>query len=174
MKRSSTISLSTEYGINEDSDRFVHFVIIGMSKMGLAMGIEAMQQAHYLNFRKRRTRISFIDMEADREMAFFKGRYENIFGLTRHRFIDAESCGDNWDSGMIDPLAGDGSKWRHLCDGGENFMDTEIEFIKGAVESDGGQVLPETHICRQGFHTDRSRLPDADTYGRGGKPVHAA
>ena len=125
------------YGINEDSDRFVHFVIIGMSKMGLAMGIEAMQQAHYLNFRKRRTRISFIDMEADREMAFFKGRYENIFGLTRHRFIDAESCGDDWDSGMIDPLAGDGSKWRHLCDGGENFMDTEIEFIKGAVESDG-------------------------------------
>lgn len=125
------------YGIGEDSERFVHFVIIGMSKMGVAMGVEALQQAHYLNFQKKRTRISFIDREADREMAFFKGRYEGLFELVRHRFIDAGSTDADWDSDMLDPLAGNGGKWGHLCDGSGNFIDTEIEFIKGDVESDG-------------------------------------
>ena len=124
------------HGIDENSDRFVHFVIIGMSKMGIAMGLEALQQAHYLNFRKRRTRITFIDSEADREMAFFKGRYENLFELARHRFMDAERAGTFPEPEMTDPIAVPGSKWRHLSDDGENFIDTEMEFIKGDVESE--------------------------------------
>jgi hypothetical protein len=74
-------------GISEDEDTHVHFVVVGMSKMGIAMGLQAMLQAHYINFGKaeaeteaekrkilkdkRRTRITFIYGTADKEMAFF-------------------------------------------------------------------------------------------------------
>lgn len=145
-------------GISEDEDTHVHFVIVGMSKMGVAMGIQAMLQAHYINFGKaeaetdaekrrnlkdkRRTRITFIDSNADKEMAFFKGRYENLFNLTRNRYIDANSCDEDClkgDSkkGWTDPMLDNNGKWAHLSNDGENFIDIEIEFIKGSVESDG-------------------------------------
>lgn len=139
-------------GIHEDSKNHVHFVIVGMSKMGIAMGIQAMQQAHYINYAKaekeanedlknaRRTRITFIDTNADKEMAFFKGRYENLFNLTRHRYIDADKCtidvfkADSL-SYWTDPMKTD-KKWNHLSNGTGNFIDIEIEFIKGAIETE--------------------------------------
>lgn len=145
-------------GISEDDDSHVHLVVVGMSKMGVAMGIQAMLQAHYLNFAKaetekddrkraalmssRRTRITFIDTNADKEMGFFKGRYENLFNLAIHRYIDANQCDAvNLDAdssfGWTDPMKSTGGKWAHLSKGGENFIDLEIEFIKGEVESDG-------------------------------------
>lgn len=154
-------------GLHENSEKFVHFIIVGMSKMGMAMGIEALQQAHYLNFRKRRTRLTFIDTEADREMAFFKGRYENLFSLVRHRYIDAANCPEELldsDYGSVDPMALPGCKWKHLSEDGTNFTDIDIEFVKGAIESEGirsylrrisadkdsvltiAVCLPQTHI----------------------------
>lgn len=134
----------------EDSPEHIHFVIVGMSKMGIALGVQAMLQAHYINFAgaktsversARRTRITFIDTNADTEMAFFKGRYENLFSLTRHRYIDTSICAAStlefastvdW----VDPMAAAGCKWSHLSDNGENFIDIELEFIKGSLESD--------------------------------------
>ncbi len=129
-------------GIAKDSNEFVHFIVVGMSKMGIAMGTQAMLQAHYLNFNKKKSRITFIDVNASQEMEFFQGRYSNLFELARHRFIDCseshcpyKKCklGEPW----IDPIEKTGSKWTHLTDGGKNFIDIEIEFVKGAVESHG-------------------------------------
>lgn len=125
-------------GIDADSDRYVHLVIVGMSKMGISMGVQALHQAHYLNFMKRKSRITFIDTVADKEMAFFKGRYANLFELARSRYIDASS-GVPEDVPWTDPIA-DG-KWRHLSADGSNFIDVEIEFIKGEVESEGVREL---------------------------------
>ena len=68
-------------GLSSDSEEFVHFIVVGMSKMGVAMGIEAAFQAHYPNFRKARTRISFIASDADREMEFLKGRYHFLISV---------------------------------------------------------------------------------------------
>lgn len=68
-------------GISSDSEEFVHFIVVGMSKMGVAMGIEAAFQAHYPNFRKARTRISFIASDADREMEFLKGSYHFLISV---------------------------------------------------------------------------------------------
>ena len=68
-------------GLSSDSEEFVHFIVVGMSKMGVAMGIEAAFQAHYPNFRKARTRISFIASDADREMEFLKGRYHSLISV---------------------------------------------------------------------------------------------
>ncbi|MBQ8607744.1 MAG: hypothetical protein IJ417_06090, partial [Bacteroidaceae bacterium] len=123
-------------GLEQDSDKHVHFVIVGMSKMGIAMGVQAMLQCHYLNYKKTRTRITFIDTNADKEMAFFKGRYYNVFELTRHRYVDTD-CQEQLSSEWIDPVESEDSKWKHLSSKGKNFIDVELEFIKGEIESDG-------------------------------------
>jgi|GEM_PF-52703 len=141
-------------GISKDSDKHVHFIVVGMSKMGVAMGLQAMLQCHYANYAQaemdknrelmnsRRTRITFIDTHADIEMDFFKGRYENLFSLTRHRFIDANNISTlnlKADSsyGWVDPMETSEGKWNHLSDGLGNFIDIEIEFVKGNLESEG-------------------------------------
>lgn len=126
-------------GISPTSDEYVHFVVVGMSKMGIAMGIQAALQAHYLNSYKRRSRITFIDTNADKEMAFFKGRYENLFALTRHKYVDANEAPlslISLNEGWTDPAEQEGYHWKHLSSDGKNFIDLELEFIKGEIESD--------------------------------------
>lgn len=126
-------------GISADSDEFVHLVIVGMSKMGIAMGIETLLQAHYLNSRIARSRVTFIDTNADKEMSFFKGRYSNMFELIRTRYIDASGPEKavSYDLPWNDPMSEEDCKWKHLSSDGENFLDVEIEFIKGEIESEG-------------------------------------
>lgn len=127
-------------GFTSDSHEFVHFVIVGMSKMGIAMGVEALLQAHYLNSAVTPTRITFIDTNADKEMEFFKGRYSNMFELIRTRFIDTTvPCSPKtpvYSGDWKDPVAEYASKWAHLTENGKNFLDVEIEFIKGGIESE--------------------------------------
>lgn len=137
-------------GITSNSSEHVHFVVVGMSKMGIAMGLQAMLQAHYLNYaaaeniedpkvredRKdaTRTRITFIDTNADKEKDFFMGRYESLFKLVRHRYFDASNLKEcKW----IDPMKDENCKWKHLSRDGQNFLDIEIEFVKGELESEG-------------------------------------
>lgn len=120
-------------GIQADDDKRVHLVIIGMSKMGIALAEQTLYQAHYLNFDKQRTRITFIDSNADNRMAIFKGRHATLFELMRYRYMDS-----NMDihSEWVDPMLAENCKWKHLSTQGKNFIDTEIEFVKGDVESD--------------------------------------
>lgn len=114
--------------INRDSDKTVHLIILGMSKMGLAMGIQAAHVCHYPNFDSsvkdkttlRRTRITFIDANADIEMHYLKGRFPSLLSETRTRYMDF--------SGIVSYLGG----WN----GDEkDWYDTELEFIKGRIES---------------------------------------
>lgn len=141
-------------GFEKGSYEFAHLVIVGMSKMGIAMGVQALLQAHYLNSDKARTRITFIDTNADKEMAFFKGRYANMFELIRTRYIDTTaplSSGIPVYSGYWkDPVAESGSKWAHLTENGKNFLDVEIEFIKGSLESD------QVRECLKTITTDQN------------------
>lgn len=120
-------------GIRPDDDKRVHLVVIGMSKMGVAIAERALYQAHYLNYAKHRSRITFIDSHADCQMALFKGQHATLFELMRHRYVDMSV---DEDVAWVDPMAGENSRWAHLSDGGKNFIDVEVEFVKGAVESD--------------------------------------
>lgn len=126
-------------GLDESSEDFVHLVIVGMSKMGIAMGIQCLMQAHYLNYSKARTRVTFIDTNADKEKDFFIGRYANLFELMRYRYLDASRNETyNWSNiPWMDPMEEHGDKWRHLSKDGRNFLDVEMEFVKGELESDG-------------------------------------
>ena len=130
-------------GIRFDDEQRVHFIVIGMSKMGVAMGVQALFQAHYPNYVKNsslRSRITFIDANAEQEMQFFKGRYASLFELARHRYIDANTCKENQLNsryGWVDPTRQKDYPWKHLSKEGKNFLDVEIEFVKGELESDG-------------------------------------
>lgn len=149
-------------GIKPDSDEYVHLVIVGMTKMGMAMGVQAMLQCHYANYAdaesredveamsRRRTRITFIDSNAEQEMLFFKGHYSNIFRLVRHRFVDANSCsldalGPDSTACWIDPMVSDDASLRALSPAGRNFLDIEIEFVQGGLESDGVRTYLRKH-----------------------------
>ena len=130
-------------GIKPDDTQRVHFIVVGMSKMGVAMGTQALFQAHYPNYvrdNNLKSRITFIDANAEQEMQFFRGRYATLFELARHRYIDAKECkGAPLNSGYkwIDPMLDPKTKWKHLSAGGKNFLDVEIEFVKGELESEG-------------------------------------
>ena len=130
-------------GIKHNDPQRVHFIVVGMSKMGVAMGVQALFQAHYPNYvtnNSLKSRITFIDANAKQEMDFFKGRYASLFELARHRYIDANDCKeDQLNSrffGWTDPTRKKDYRWKHLSKDGKNFLDVEIEFVKGELESD--------------------------------------
>ncbi len=137
-------------GIAADSDKFVHFIIIGMSKMGIAMAIEAAHIAHYPNFENKgvRSRITFIDKNAKEEMNFFMGRYKTLFQLARWRYVETKdfekgeyfvtsdknehiySSEKGWRNPLTD--AESDSPYKHI---GKNLLDIDWEFINGSIES---------------------------------------
>lgn len=109
-------------GIRADDDRHVHLIVIGMSRMGVAMGVTAAHIAHYPNFVEHgiRTRITFIDPDAEREMDFLKGRYEALFRLSHHTLRKSD---------------GNGGETVCTHTPQEDFLDVEWEFVEGGVES---------------------------------------
>lgn len=134
-------------GISSTSKNHVHLVVVGMSKMGVAMAIQAAQVAHYPNYSSgskdengnilreplhNRTRITFIDNDAENEMNFFKGRFQNLFALSRSRYIDASGKDYNLNEPWEDAMTQNDCKYKKQ---GENFIDIEWEFVKGNVQS---------------------------------------
>lgn len=119
-------------GIKEKDDTFVHLVIVGMSRMGVAMGHTAAHIAHYPNFVTDgvRSRITFIDINADTERDFLKGRYHELFKLARYRTIDTTVEGFD---AKNDVAWVNENYETHL---GKDFIDVEWEFVKGGIESD--------------------------------------
>lgn len=108
--------------ISETSDETVHLIIVGMSKMGIALAIEAAHILHFPNYVRdstKRSRITFIDANADTEKDFFMGRFKELFRLSRHRYIDAEQSSES-EVAWIEPE--------------EDWLDVEWEFIKGRIE----------------------------------------
>ncbi len=113
-------------GISYDSDKTVHIIIVGMSKMGTAMAIETAHLAHFPNFvrdNSKRTKITFIDKNAREESDFFMGRFPDMFKLCKWTDVDGKEH----------------NKYAPTCDEykyfGRNFLDIEWEFRDGGVES---------------------------------------
>lgn len=135
-------------GLPYTSPKRAHLIVIGMSRMGMSLAIEAAHVAHYPNFNNKeagrpRTLITFIDRNARREMLFFMGKYRELFKLARWRFVEAPQSlvranDAEWDiydtGGWHDPLSdpGCGSPY---CGGylGEDLIDIDFEFIEGEV-----------------------------------------
>ncbi len=129
-------------GIQVDQDKFVHFIVVGMSRMGLAMAIEAAHLAHYPNFctNKRRTRITFIDASMEQEKHFFMSRFKEMFSLACYR--DVTNVSENiysdlkaypWLNPLEDVLCK--SPYCNSDHLGKDFIDIEWEFINGSIEN---------------------------------------
>lgn len=130
------IPLDGYNGIDYDSTKRVHLIVIGMSSMGTALAIEAAQCAHYPNFSNSkvgnpRTLITFIDPNSRREMQFFMGRFRELFRLARSRFVkvsDDES--ENKKLYESIPASSAPLDYNYL---GERMVDIDFEFIEAEV-----------------------------------------
>lgn len=130
-----------------ESERFVHFIIIGMSKMGQAMALQAAHIAHFPNYKKKKTKITLIDSNCKTEMNEFKQKCGELFKVSHSTFIDA----DAWLNAELNLPEGKehidkheeyrfrkefhiADEYKHLVPKGdpdENFIDIEWEFING-------------------------------------------
>lgn len=115
-------------GIKSADDSYVHLVIVGMSRMGVAMAIESAHLAHYPNYEEKgiRTKITFIDSNAAEEMEFFMGRFKDLFSLSHWRYGNVDDGCLVWEKDH------EVSACSHL---GGDFIDVEWEFINGSVEN---------------------------------------
>ena len=116
-------------GIDFKSNSHVHLVIVGMTSMGVALAMKAAHIAHYPNFVRDsnlKTRITFIDLNADTEFDMLRGRYSALFEQCDYRVVDT-----------LD----DSRSYEHK---GTGLSDIEFEFVKGAVESRLVQKLLES------------------------------
>ena len=146
-------------GIDAESDKKVHLVVIGMSGMGVAMGIQAAHLCHFPNFVTKgiKTRITFIDENADREMNFLRGRYRHLFkevdiyyqdysdagarklegaNARKHEGAKARTNEENKNSQFLCTSLEDlHSQFSILNSQLNSFTDIEFEFIKARVEN---------------------------------------
>jgi len=127
-KNNGYLPLEGATGIDKTSDDYVHLFVVGMSRMGVAMAIEAAHLAHYPNYeeKKIRTKITFVDKNAAEEKDFFMGRFKELFSISHWRY--GEVSGDRgviWNTPHI-PCG-----YEYL---GGDFLDIEWEFINGGIE----------------------------------------
>lgn len=140
--------------ITKDSKDTVHLIVVGMSRMGIAMAMEAAHIAHYPNFIHNRTdnlrtRITFIDSIAKKEMQYIQGHYKELFSLSRWRYIEANNDSIYYNESGHIPYDTNDKSWKNpLIDSdshspyrdnseytlGEKVVDVDWEFIKGDLE----------------------------------------
>ena len=122
-----------------NADKHVHLVIIGMSKMGQALGLEAIRVCHYPNYAQaqmrfeyghdadsktsmgnRCTKITFIDCNMKEILDSFKCRYERLLDEIQWKYIMGAIVEDH-------PLK---SNEKTII------PDIELEFVNGRIQSE--------------------------------------
>lgn len=115
-------------GIDCNSKKKVHLIVVGMTQIAYAMATTAAHICHFPNFITKgiRTTISFVQPDIKQEMEFFKGHYNHLFKLSRASYITFEENGDvaNRADSEPDEKYGD-------------FLDIDWEFVDGGIESKG-------------------------------------
>ena len=127
-------------GIGYQSERNVHLVIVGMTHMGCTMAIEAARLCHYPNFLRdsnNRTRITFIDPQADTQMHTFMNHYRELFSVSPWRYFAADKDATDY-YGKKDC---ESIPWHTMSEElydtqllGHALVDVEWEFVKGNVD----------------------------------------
>ena len=143
MSVEQTLPYPTVYGdgIGPESDKYVHLVFVGTSNFSVAFAMEAAHMLHFPNFERdntKRTRITFIDLNADEELKLFSTRNRHFFEVQPYYYLDTTteiSAEQKTESvQMTDLLSKD-----YLAQ--TDFLDVEFEFIKGDVFSRTVQQL---------------------------------
>ena len=108
-------------GIRYEDEKTVHLVVLGMTQMASAIAMTAAHLCHFPNYLRdnsKKTLITFISPDADKEMAFMKGRYTHLFRLSEYEYHE---------KGQAKPVCHKPKK---------DFLDVKWEFVKGSVEQD--------------------------------------
>jgi len=103
--------------IESDSDKYVHLIIAGMTRMGFALAVQAARIGHFANYHRKKTRITFIDEEAERERDFFASRYQSFYDAVDADFLDLSTGEKTMKNGRLP------------------FINISLSFIKGKFES---------------------------------------
>ena len=123
-------------GILPDDEQMVHLVFVGMTNFSVAFATEAAHVLHFPNAHKAKTKISFIDIHADRERDEFITRNRHFFEVQSYSYYDLTCEAD-------DKREPQGKRTEYLKFTGKDadFLDVEYEFIKGDVFSKKVQDL---------------------------------
>jgi len=116
-------------GISYDSDKSVHFVIMGMNYMGVALAVETARTAHFPNFirdPKKKTRITLIDSNAEQQMNFILSRYPHLFELIDFDYTDVTQKSPEYRTM---------EQYKNPNVAFNDFLDIHFSFIKGNFES---------------------------------------
>lgn len=116
-------------GIGPDDKKYVHLVFVGTTNFAVAFAMEAANVLHFPNFNQDnslKTRITFIDLNADKEKDEFITRNRHFFEVQDYIYRD-----------LSDPLRPMAYKMpaTYFSEDRSNFLDVEFEFIKGDIFS---------------------------------------
>ncbi len=130
--------------VNRNSDEQLNIVVFGMSRMGITLAVEA---AHALHFPRkkdgsvRKTILTFISLNADKEMRLFRTRYRQIFEIQSSRYIDFIGSVDNQEAAL--PVIKEMPP-TYFTGKDADFLDIEFEFVRGdAFSEDIHHLLSE-------------------------------
>lgn len=115
-------------GITPADTKRVHLVFVGTTNFSVAFAIEAAHVLHFPNGDKVKTRITFIDKNADKEKDEFIIRNRHFFEVQPYTYRDLS------DEPKEVP-AHIGTEFLRFKGNDAGFLDVEFEFIKGDVFS---------------------------------------
>lgn len=122
--------------VSPDSDEQLNVVIFGMSRMGITMAVEAAHALHFPRKRDgsvRKTIITFVSLNADKEMTLFQARYRQIFEIQSSRYIDFIGSDNNQKAEL--PVIEEISP-TYFTGKDADFLDIEFEFVRGNAFSE--------------------------------------
>nr|WP_320022747.1 hypothetical protein [uncultured Draconibacterium sp.] len=103
--------------ITKDSEKYIHLVIVGMTQMGIAIGIEAARLCHFANHEKKKTRITFIDADAENKDYLIANCYPTFYDAVSVNHINASTGTEKYKECTLP------------------FINIELEFVTGNIES---------------------------------------
>jgi hypothetical protein len=127
---------------NQMSDDYVHLIIIGLSRIGEAIAMEAARICHYPNYQRKKTKITIIDSNMHVEMDSFKQKCGELFNLCRWEYIDIFNSSNNTVGGIV-------KKYHHLITDKKDadFIDIEWKFINGYDANQTVREYIENSVC---------------------------
>lgn len=121
-------------GIKPDDEKYVHLVFVGTTNFAVAFAMEAANVLHFPNAKKAKTRITFIDKNADKEKDEFITRNRHFFEVQEYKYRDFSSEPKDIpkNTGKECVVFTEENGYRKED---SNFLDVEFEFIKGDIFS---------------------------------------
>lgn len=121
-------------GIKPDDDKYVHLVFVGTTNFAVAFAMEAAHVLHFPNADKAKTRITFIDVNADKEKDEFITRNRHFFEVQPYWYSDLTVAKNDKEKDAATPQKPN-DEYVIFAGDDQAFLDVEFEFIKGNVFS---------------------------------------